>query len=220
MGDFRFATTSNLTAVWWRDCRDVYAMSSMHSTSAAIVMKRPKGCKEKKPTPCPTIIADYNHFMGGVDLTDQHLSYYSLTARRTIKWWKKVFWRLIDICILNAWIIYRTNHPGNIKSHKAFHIRLVEELVQPLLDLKASPTCPSYLSGIGRRAVSPEVRLNGKHFPSKHHEKRRCSVCSTSTTSSGQKKDTKTKNYCEKCKVFLCFGGCFEVFHTRTSYRS
>ena len=74
IGTFRFATTNKLTAVWWRDRRGVYAISNMHNTSSTLVMKRPKGCKDKQPTPCPTIIADYNSFMGGVDLTDQHLS--------------------------------------------------------------------------------------------------------------------------------------------------
>ena len=31
-------------------------------------------------TPCLTVISDYNQYMGGVDLTDQHFSYYSLTT--------------------------------------------------------------------------------------------------------------------------------------------
>ena len=52
------------------------------------------------------VIADYNQNMGGVDLTDQYLSYYSLTTRRTLKWWKKVLWCLIDVSVLNSWIIF------------------------------------------------------------------------------------------------------------------
>ena len=100
IGSFCFAATSKLTAVWWKDRRDVFALSNMYSLSAVGVMKRPKGQKDKCPTPCPTMIADYNNCMG-VDLTDQHLCYYSLTSRRKIKWWN-VFWRLIDICIINS----------------------------------------------------------------------------------------------------------------------
>lgn len=116
-GTFRFATSKlpstlgELVAVWWRDRRDVLAMSTMHNTSVTTVMKRPKGSTDKRPIPCPTIIADYNTYMGGVDLTDQHLSYYSMTNRRTLKWWKKVFWRLIDLCIVNSWIIFHQNYP-------------------------------------------------------------------------------------------------------------
>ena len=79
-------------AVWWKDRRDTFVMSTMHNTSATTVMKRPKGEHDKRPTPCPTAIADYNTYMGGVDLSNQLLSYYSMTARRTLKWWKKVLW--------------------------------------------------------------------------------------------------------------------------------
>ena len=77
--------------------------------------------------------------MNGVDLTDQYLSYHSLTKRKTIKWWKKLFWRLIDICILNAAIFFCINNPdSDIKTNRQFRLALREELVQPLLLAKAS----------------------------------------------------------------------------------
>ena len=41
-------------------------------------MNRRKGSCDKAPIPCPTATVDYNQFMGGVDLANQHLSYYSL----------------------------------------------------------------------------------------------------------------------------------------------
>ena len=65
ISSFRFATTRKLTAVWWHDHRDVYALSTIHSTSACTVMKCPKGCKVKKSTPCPTIISVYNQYGWG-----------------------------------------------------------------------------------------------------------------------------------------------------------
>ncbi len=94
-GSFRFAVTKTgnlgeIVAVWWQDQRDVAVMSTMHNTSAKTIMKRPKG-RDKRPIPCPTMIDDYNMYMGGVDLADQHLSYYSMTVWKTVKWWKKCF---------------------------------------------------------------------------------------------------------------------------------
>ena len=38
----------------------------------------------------PTVIADYNTYMGGMDKSDQLLSYYPFT-HRTVKWWKREF---------------------------------------------------------------------------------------------------------------------------------
>jgi len=46
-GNFRFATVNDLTAVWWRDRRDVYALSTKHNKSVVTVLKRPKGSREK-----------------------------------------------------------------------------------------------------------------------------------------------------------------------------
>lgn len=216
-GTYHFATSGSLTAVLWHDRKDVTMLSTAHNQSIDIVMKRPKGSRDKVQMPCPTCICDYNAYMGGVDLTDQHISYYSLTQRRTIKWWKKVFWRMVDISILNSWIIFRSNFPDKITSHRLFRIQLVHELVQPLLSLKASPDCPATLSYKGRRPTNTEKRLLGKHFPYKSSRRGQCVVCCNKVTSQG-KKDTKTMNFCPKCEVHLCNGSCFEAYHTMSKY--
>ena len=149
IGTFRYAVckqNTQLIGIWWRDRKDVFVLTTMHNKSASTVMKRPKGEREKKETPCPTAIIDYNTYMGGVDLADQMLSYYSMTSRHTLKWWKKVFWRMVDLCIMNSWIIFHTNIPdSDIKSHRLFRLKLVQQLVQPLIDLRSSPHCPEYL---------------------------------------------------------------------------
>lgn len=190
----------------------------MHSRSVDTVMKRPQGEQDKVAIPCPTAIRDYNLFMSGVDLADQQLSYYSLTQRCTIKWRKKVFWRIIDIAIINSWIVFKINNPNSkIKSQRDFRLALIKELVQPLLDLKASPKCPAVLKASkGRKSVGPNKRLLGKHFAYKSADRGRCAMCSKRKTTTGKKVDKKTKNYCPKCEVYLCLGTCFEHFHTKS----
>ena len=47
----------------------------------------------------------YNQFMGAVDRSDQMVAYSSF-RRRTIKWWKKVFFHMLSLTILNSWIVY------------------------------------------------------------------------------------------------------------------
>ena len=219
LGNYHFATSGDLLAVRWTDRRDVYMLSTAHNTSVGVAMKRPKGSREKHPIPCPTCVSDYNEYMGGVDLTDQHISYYSLTQRRTLKWWEKILWRMVDISILNSWIIFRTNFPeSEINSHRLFRLELAHELVQPLLSLKASTESPLSYSK-GRRPSSLEKRLQGKHFPYKQSTRERCVVCYNTKTPTGSRKDTKTTTYCPKCEVALCIGVCFEVFHTKSKYQ-
>ena len=168
IGQYQFATSNDLLSVLWHDRRDVFLLSTAHNQSVTSVMKRPKGSREKVPVVCPTCVQDYNLYMGGVDLSDQYLNYYSLTQRRTLKWWKKVFWRMIDITILNSWIIFHANFPeSSITSHREFRVELVHQLVQPLLQMKASCDNPLSYSARGRKPVSTEKRLTGKHFPCK-----------------------------------------------------
>ena len=159
IGQYHFASSGELLAVIWHDRRDVHVLSTAHNQSVASAMKRPKGSCEKVPIPCPKCVNDYNMYMGGVDLTDQYLSYYSLTRRRTVKWWKKVWLTYV----LNAWIIYHSNFPeSEISTHRLFRTKLIHELVQQLLNAKIS----------GR--VTSSERLKGKHFAYKASQRARC----------------------------------------------
>lgn len=217
--EYKFATCNSFTAGIWHDRRDVTFLSTIHSASIELVQKRSKSSKEKEPIPCPTAIVEYNQSMNGVDITDQHLSYHSLTKRKTIKWWKKVFWRLIDMAILNANIVYRSNSPeSNTTTNRQFRLALIDELVQPLLLSKASGlyTTPQP----GRRPGKDLSRLKGKHFPYKHtSRRRRCVVCSNAKNVNNKRKDTKVSVYCPKCDEFMCMGECFEAYHTLVNYR-
>ena len=52
----------------------------------------------------------------------------------------------MDISVVNSWIIYKINFPFlTITTQKLLHERLVEELIQPLLILRADVTCPKHL---------------------------------------------------------------------------
>ena len=107
--------------------------------------------------------------MGGVDLTDQMVSYYSLSQRKAMKWWKKVFWRMFHLAILNLSVVFRHNFPASsIKSNRQFRLCLFEEMVKPLFDARVNPTSPIILqSAPGRKPSASPKRLIGKHFPFK-----------------------------------------------------
>ena len=64
-------------------------------------------------------------------------------------------------------VIYFRNNPefaAKYQSHKLYRVELIHQLVQSLLDYKASSEI-SYF-GAGRRpAEMNEVRLVGKHYP-------------------------------------------------------
>ena len=56
----------------------------------------------------PKVIHDYNIGMGGVDLCDKKIYHYA-SERRTNRYWVKIFMNMLDMCVLNAYIIYVQN---------------------------------------------------------------------------------------------------------------
>jgi hypothetical protein len=58
----------------------------------------------------PEAVAQYNKFMSGIDLADQMLAYYS-PLRKTLAWYKKLFFHLTSIMLYNAFKLYRIALP-------------------------------------------------------------------------------------------------------------
>ena len=71
-----FVYYKSTTVVRWSDNKDVYAMSTFLSNAITQVKRR--GGSTSISISCPEIIQDYNLFMGGVDLKDQAMCYYSV----------------------------------------------------------------------------------------------------------------------------------------------
>ena len=69
---------------------------------------------ENRSVNCPEIIAFYNKYMGGVDLTDQLAGIYEFDIKST-KWWKKVFYKILMLTTTFSYIIYNEIRHKNKK---------------------------------------------------------------------------------------------------------
>lgn len=202
-GQSTFLKCKNLTVVRWKDKRDVFALSTFHGNT----------CDAESPHK-PELTATYNKFINGVDRADQLLSYYSMN-KKTRKWWKKVFWRLIELCITNMHQIRKFKN-GKV-AHKELRLNLAYSLCQPLLDMRIGGNHRVSLPGPGRPPADLS-RLKGKHFSTgakKGGKRGRCKVCGSKRTENGKRKDTKTGDKCLQCDVYLCEGLCFTKYHTK-----
>ena len=102
------------------------------------------------------MVADYNHRMGGVDVTDQYLCYYGI-AKKTSKWWKHIAFRLLDTwhnceCLHNLPLQHQVYYGSTTISATS------EKLAIPLIESKAQIAVP-------RTSVNQFTRLMGKHSP-------------------------------------------------------
>jgi len=103
------------------------------------------------------MIDQYNMYMGGVDKADQLLSYYSF-SHHTVKWWRCVFFHLVDNAVVNAYILYRiSSQPGRKFNHKQFRIELAKLLLGSVFSLMHN--LPHH-----HNALPPPARLTEGHF--------------------------------------------------------
>ncbi|XP_050064320.1 piggyBac transposable element-derived protein 4-like [Aphis gossypii] len=96
--------TTTMLATRWKDRRDVYMLTTQFENKMiAIGKKDHHGNQVNKPLS----VLKYNENMGAIDKTDMLLSSIEC-VRKTIKWYKKLFFHLVDLSLLNAYSSYNT----------------------------------------------------------------------------------------------------------------
>ena len=101
---------SNITFCVWHATKTVTLASTAypaHSNNTVVRRVKDPVTQASVTTnvPCPVMLEKYNQFMGGVDKSDQLISYHKI-SRKTVKYWKTTFYHLIDVVIVNAHILY------------------------------------------------------------------------------------------------------------------
>jgi hypothetical protein len=80
---------SGVQALQWKDKRVVTMLSTIHDTSMIQKTRRSRFSSfGQEVVTKPLVIDKYNTFMGGVDKSDQLLSYYGF-SHRCVKWYKR-----------------------------------------------------------------------------------------------------------------------------------
>jgi hypothetical protein len=103
-GDIVARVMGQVSVVRWKDRRDVFVLTNMHSPPVDGNFRDESG---NATSIKPRAIKDYNAHMGFVDKSDRMVNSYGI-ARRTWKWTKKLFFHLLDQAILNAYILHKS----------------------------------------------------------------------------------------------------------------
>lgn len=77
----------------------------------------------------PKVVLDYNLSMGEIDKKDQLLQAFPIERVRNHIWYKKLFRRLINVSIHNAFVTYQSAVLPGIKQ-RALRVQLVDEILQ------------------------------------------------------------------------------------------
>ena len=153
----------------------------------------------------PYGIDEYNKYMGAVDKAGQLVQYYGYN-NFSKKWWKRVFFHVLDVTLVNAYILYYKSITGKSLSHLNFRIAVAEGLLAQTNTIL--PTTPTF-------ADDTLARLLGRnHFPEASGERHDCKVCSDRKC--GKRKTTIYR--CTSSKAPLCIHPCFQTYHTVMHY--
>ena len=128
---------------------------------------------------CPPLLPDYQAFMRGVDCSDQLIGLYNI-GRRSKKWWKRVFSRILERVILNAYVLDSHIHPlkhalrGRRKrDYLSFRLQLAEELIGGFSRKRAGRR-PS-----GEHLNMQRLTVDLGHWPEQSPKSLGCLVCKT-----------------------------------------
>lgn len=205
-GEFQFETKGRVAAVKWMDNKAVTLLSTAHNPKDTAVVARRNKDGTRVDVPCPLVVEQYNANMGGVDRFDQLRERYAI-GRRSVKWWHRILYFLIDLVIVNSFLLWTTSkrQSGNY-DQLTFRLRLARQLIGGYSSRKRRGR-PIYFKG--KQSVPDEVRLVhvGKHLPNQVLKYRRCRMCSNKGT------EKRTRFVCSGCNVPLCVDPCFKKFH-------
>ena len=210
-GEVVHGKQEGILALKWKDKREVRMLTTVHDHSVVSKRRRTRlavgGFQEIQKPYC---VDQYNTFMGGVDRSDQLLSYYGF-AHRTVKWWKRLFFHLLDVAVCNSYTLYTQSTQNKKLTHKEYRVSLAKAFLQQSEDPHHQRQRLS--------ALPPQQRLTERHFlgytPSLAnggHIQMECAVCSYKK---GRRRIRTTFN-CKQCDKPLCPVPCFELYHTKT----
>lgn len=200
----------------WKDKRDVLMFSSYCNDDIKVIERREKN-NVVTQVPKPSVICEYNQYMGGVDHADQYIASYQF-SRKSVKWWRKMFFWLLEVAVVNSFLLFNMNAANNGKketAHRKYRETLITELVG---DVRNRTT----LKRSRPSTTEQEERLNKMpHFLAAHPTKKTkdCAVCSNRKVQGGRKE---TLYFCKTCtkKPGLHPADCFERYHTLKKFKT
>lgn len=171
----------------------------------AKVERKAVGGKKENTIPEPVLM-----YMGGVDLTDQHHSYYTV-GRPSVCWWRYLRWWLLQTLMVNAFLLWKASEPPTADKkmkHTDFRLEVLRTMTQGKSTVchNSAPDIPSVSGITSARPLTHVV----EHFSG---TKRNCAVCEEAKKKTEKGYGVKTVYGCLVCRVHLCKDECFVTFY-------
>jgi hypothetical protein len=160
--DWRMHESRSMSSVLWKNKKLVLLLSMSAipigfpyvpvDTVPVDMVSRRNGA-EREAIPTSSMHVEYTTHMRGVDIADQLRASYN-TQNRSHKWWHRIFFFLLDITVVNMFIMYvaacKTSfaHPRKPMTHLQFRTQLCEALLKNWKG-RGATTVPPPTTGTG-----------------------------------------------------------------------
>ena len=157
-----------------------------------------------------------------MDLANQLRSTYTCYRAGDDKWWRPLWWWLIDICITNAYVLWKaTDTNSDHRQHRRFHDELIDSLLAipqlqevdpwddiPLEDIPITVTKKGYCCWGLKSKGGCEA---GSH-------RNRSVLGEIVNSSRAPKRPRQVRTGCKKCGIRICTDGkCWDNWHSKKS---
>lgn len=172
------------------DSKPFFMLTNIHVTDQLVSISRRNSNEGRQ---FPYALHEYNAYHGGTDVADSMRTPYS-TWRKSSKWWHCVFYWLLDVMMVNAFIVYHQRMVDKQLTHLEFLMDVVIWLVNPHSDsdnllVSRSARRSSSQSSSSTPTAPP---LRSPVFVA-HNERKRCKNCTN-----------KSSTDCSVCLVSYC----------------
>ena len=114
-----------LLALEWRAAKKKKSLIMISTESSSnMVQVQSRGSQQELHK--PFVVNHYNHSMNGVDRADQYTLYYSF-IQKARKWWRKLFFWMLEVAMVNSYILYKLNTTTAI-THLEYRQKVLEAL--------------------------------------------------------------------------------------------
>ena len=153
---------------------------------------------------------EYNKYARGVDTLDEKIAFYEI-KKKNVKWWKKIFYFIIEVCINNAMILYNNNEKDYITEIQ-FKEKLCKDILSQYnkLNLKDDKFLKNRINKIPKEYLD---RLHHLIEVKNKNERKRCKKCYDE-----KKIDNKVYLICKECNLGFHLQ-CFLNWHKKYVYQ-
>lgn len=126
-----YICSNKYNVIAWKDKHDVKLLSTYYGNETVLLQRKQRGNLPDEFVNKPVMIREYTKYMGGVDRADHYISSYGF-VQKSLKWWRKVYFFVLEVAIVNSYILYKCNcNSQHLKSmsHNKFCEILIVQMV-------------------------------------------------------------------------------------------